>query len=77
MSVVGGFLGVLIGVLLIANQIHGPDALKVMLTASLAYPATLELSNFVVVIITISVLGILASKIASARITKSLVTSNQ
>lgn len=77
MSVVGGFLGVLIGVLLIANQIHGPDALKVMLTASLAYPATLELSNFVVVIITISVLGILASKIASTRITKSLVTSNQ
>lgn len=77
MSVVGGFLGVLIGVLLIANQIHGPDALKVMLTASLAYPATLELSNFIVVIITISVLGILASKIASARITKSLVTSNQ
>lgn len=77
MSVVGGFLGVLIGVLLIANQIHGSDALKVMLTASLAYPATLELSNFIVVIITISVLGILASKIASARITRSLVTSNQ
>jgi lipoprotein-releasing system permease protein len=74
MSVVGGFLGVLIGVLLIANQIHGPDILKVMLTPSLPYPATLSISNFAVVIITITVLGILASKIAATRITKSLVT---
>jgi len=76
MSVVGGFLGVCIGYLLIANQIHGPDALKVMLTPSLPYPATLKLSNFIVVIITITILGILASKIASTRITKTLVTAN-
>lgn len=76
MSVVGGFLGVCIGYLLIVNQIHGPDALKVMLTPSLAYPATLKSSNFIVVIITITILGILASKIASTRITKALVTAN-
>lgn len=76
MSVVGGFLGVCIGYVLIVNQIHGPDALKVMLTPSLPYPATLKLSNFIVVIITITILGILASKIASTRITKTLVTAN-
>lgn len=76
MSVVGGFLGVIIGYILIVNQIHGPDILKVMLTPSLPYPASLEVSNFIVVIITITVLGILASKIASARITKTLVTTN-
>ncbi|NQX85921.1 MAG: ABC transporter permease [Flavobacteriaceae bacterium] len=76
MTLVGGCIGVFIGVILICNQIYGPQALKIMLTPSLAYPARLSFTNFFVVIITISILGILASKIATKRITKSLVTHN-
>lgn len=45
----------------------------VPITPSLAYPMTILLENFVIVFLTISVLGIIASKIASVRITKSLI----
>ena len=45
----------------------------IMITQSLAYPVEFRLTNVLVVIITIVVLGYLASKIASARISKKLV----
>ena len=73
MSVVGGVIGILIGALFVLNQLHGPDLLKIYITPSLPYPVTLQAENFFIVFITISVLGILASKIATARITKTLV----
>jgi lipoprotein-releasing system permease protein len=47
-----------------------------MITPSLAYPVTLKFENLVIVFLTISVLGIIASKIASVRITKSLVEAH-
>lgn len=75
MTVLGSIVGVFIGFILIINQIHGPAALKVMITPSLPYPAAIEPINFFVVIITTSILGVLAAKIASSRITKKLITS--
>ncbi|WP_406685265.1 ABC transporter permease [Seonamhaeicola sp. MEBiC1930] len=73
MSIVGGFIGILLGLLLILNQHYGPDFLKIYITPTLAYPTKIKIVNLFLVFITISVLGILASKIASARITKSLI----
>lgn len=45
----------------------------IMITNSLAYPVEFRLMNVIVVIMTIIVLGFLAAKIASARISKKLV----
>lgn len=45
----------------------------IMITQSLAYPVEFRLTNVLVVILTIVILGYLASKIASARISKKLV----
>jgi lipoprotein-releasing system permease protein len=73
MSIVGGIVGILIGLLLAANQLHGPDFLKIYITPSLPYPVAIEVVNLIIVFVTISVLGIIASKIASVRITKTLV----
>lgn len=73
MSSLGGIIGVSIGFILILNQIHGPEALKVMITPSLPYPAAIKPSSFLIVIFTTFILGVIASKIASSRITKELV----
>lgn len=70
MSVVGGLIG--LGVALIITALQKAFSL-VMITPTLAYPVTIKIENFFIVFLTISVLGIIASKIASARITKSLV----
>lgn len=45
----------------------------VMITQSLAYPVEFHFSNVIIVILTIVILGFLAAKIASARISKKLV----
>jgi lipoprotein-releasing system permease protein len=45
----------------------------IMITQSLAYPVEFHLSNVLIVIFTIVVLGYLAALIASARIGKKLV----
>lgn len=45
----------------------------IMITESLAYPVEFHLNNVLIVILTIVVLGFLAAKIASARISKKLV----
>ncbi|MFV0540780.1 MAG: ABC transporter permease [Aestuariibaculum sp.] len=69
MSIVGGLIGLITGfiIVLLQQQFH-----LVMLTPSLAYPVIIKFENFVVVFLTISVLGIIASKIASVRITEKL-----
>lgn len=66
----GGFIGVLIGVLIVWSQLAF-SWLKI--TPSLAYPVKFEFINIVIVLATIIVLGIIASKIASSRINKKLV----
>ncbi|APQ17291.1 ABC transporter permease [Maribacter hydrothermalis] len=66
----GGLIGVLIGVLIVWSQLAF-SWLKI--TPSLAYPVKFEFINIVIVLATIIVLGIIASKIASSRINKKLV----
>ena len=70
MSVIGGLIG--LGVALIIAILQKAFDL-VMITPSLAYPITIKTENFLIVFFTISILGVIASKIASVRITKPLV----
>ncbi len=70
MTFLGGFIGLGIGFVIILLQ---QTFSLIMITPSLAYPVSLKTINFVIVFLTISVLGIIASKIASTRITKHLV----
>ncbi len=66
----GGIIGVALASLLIWSQLAF-GWLKI--TPSLAYPVEYQLINVVIVLATIMVLGIIASKIASSRITKKLI----
>jgi len=70
MSVLGGFIGLCIGYVIIQLQYSFS---LVMLTSSLAYPVDITFINFVIVFVTITILGIISSKIASSRITKNLI----
>ena len=72
MTVLGGIIGVVLGIIIVFLQ---QKFSLVMLTTSLPYPVTLELVNAAIVLITIIVLGVLASKIASGRISENLVKS--
>ncbi len=74
MSVFGGVVGLALGGLLIWFQ----DMFEwVMITPTLPYPVSIKAINFVLVFVTISVLGILASKLASSRITSGLILADQ
>ncbi len=73
MTIIGGLIGLILGLILVVNQIYGPNSLKIMITPSFPYPMELKLLNILIVLLTISVFGILAAKIASKRITKKLV----
>lgn len=65
----GGIIGLFLASLLIWSQLAF-GWLKI--TPSLAYPVEYKLMNVLVVLATIVVLGIIASKIASSRVTKKL-----
>lgn len=71
MTVFGGLIGLFVGYLIVQAQISFG---LVKITPSLPYPMSLKVENFLIVFITISILGILASKVASSRITKSLIS---
>jgi len=65
----GGIIGLLLASFLIWSQL-ALGWLKI--TPSLAYPVEYKLMNVLIVLATIVVLGIIASKIASSRVTKKL-----
>lgn len=65
----GGLIGVVLGSILIWSQLLF-EWLKI--TADLAYPVEYQWINVFIVLATIAVLGIIASKIASSRINKEL-----
>lgn len=69
MSIVGGLIGLVLALIITVLQ---KAFSLVMITPTLAYPVSIKLENLIIVFITISILGIIASKIASTRITKSL-----
>jgi len=70
MTIIGGAIGLLLAFIIVFLQ---KTFAFVMITPSLPYPVAIKFENFIIVFVTITVLGILASKIASVRITKSLV----
>jgi lipoprotein-releasing system permease protein len=66
----GGLFGIILGSLLIWSQeLFG----WLRITPSLAYPVEYKFINVIIVLATILVLGIIASKIASSRINKKLI----
>jgi len=72
MTVLGCIIGLLIALLIVAIQ---KTFGLVPITPSLAYPMSILLENFMIVFFTITVLGIIASKVASNRVTKKLIQS--
>jgi len=76
MSVFGGLIGLVVSTLLVLFQLYGPDNMKVMITQTLAYPVAFHAKNLVIVFLTITVLGVLASKMASVRITKNMIKTS-
>lgn len=69
LSVFGGILGLLLGIILVILQ---QQFKLVMITSTLAYPVVFSLQNVLIVLGTIISLGILASLIASSRVSKKL-----
>lgn len=69
-TALGGTIGVLLGSLLIWSQLAFA---WLKITPTLAYPVEFQVINIGIVLGTILVLGIIASKIASSRINKQLV----
>ena len=70
MTVLGGILGILIGVVAVSLQLkYG----FINITSTLPYPVRLKPINGFIVFVTISVLGIIASWIAASRVREKLV----
>jgi len=70
MSILGGSIGLILGYLVVVLQ---QQFSLVMITANFPYPVMIDLKNIFIVFITIAALGVLASKLASSRITKRLI----
>lgn len=71
-TALGGLIGVLSGSFLIVSQLMFG---WIKITPSLAYPVEYSITNVIIVISTIVILGGIASKIASSRITRKFITS--
>ena len=70
MTLISGILGVLVGLIIVSLQ---QQFNLIMLTPELPYPVQLKAINILIVLVTIFVLGFLASKVASQRINESLI----
>lgn len=70
MTILSGIVGVTIGLIIIYTQLQFE---WIMLTPDFPYPVNLKLSDVIIVMVTIFGLGIIASKLASQRITKDLI----
>ncbi len=70
LTLVGMGLGIVLGIILVLIQ---QKFELLMITESLAYPVEFQWSNLIVVTITIALLGYLAAKIASSRISKNFI----
>lgn len=72
-TTIGGLVGVFVASLLIWSQLWLG---WFRITPSLAYPVEYDMMNVGIVLATIMVLGVIASKIASSRITKKLISES-
>ena len=70
MTILSGIAGIVIGLIIIFTQLQFE---WIMLTSDFPYPVNLKLSDVIIVMGTIFGLGIIASKLASQRITKDLI----
>lgn len=70
LTVIGTLIGLFLGVVLIFIQ---QEFELFMITQNIAYPVEFRISNFIIVACTIIILGYLASKIASSRISRGFV----
>ena len=70
LSQIGLYAGLVLSLVLIAIQKYFEPF---MITPRIAYPVELRLENFLLVIVTISVLGYLAAKVAASRINQNLI----
>lgn len=68
-SIFGGIFGLILGIIVVLIQ---QQFELVMITPSLAYPVVFEIENILIVLLTIVILGFIASKIASSTVTKKL-----
>jgi lipoprotein-releasing system permease protein len=73
MTILGGLIGLVLGFIIVFLQ---QQFSLVMIIPSEPYPVVIKTINFILVLVTITILGLLASKLASQRITKNLVKSN-
>lgn len=69
MTTLGGIIGILLGILAVWAQLKFEF---INITASLPYPVKLKSINVIVVLATITILGVIASKIASGRVREKL-----
>ena len=67
MTFFGGCIGLILGLLLVVSQYYFE---WMMITVNLAYPVEITLSNVLLVLLTITLLGLVASYIASSRVKK-------
>lgn len=65
----GGIIGLLLGIIIVILQ---KQFSLIMVTPSMAYPVVFSFTNILIVLLTIMVLGFLASLIASSRVSKKL-----
>lgn len=70
MTILGGILGIILGIIAVSIQLKYSI---IYITNTLPYPAKLEVINAIIVFLTISILGIIASWIASTRVREKLV----
>lgn len=73
MTILSGIIGLILGFIIIFLQ---KQFSLVMIIPSEPYPVVIQAINFIIVLVTITTLGLLASKLASQRITKNLIKSN-
>jgi len=71
LSIFGGLLGIVIGSIIVGLQMT--FGLIAVPGTNLPYPMELRLENYLIVFVTITVLGVIASKIASSAVGKKLI----
>lgn len=69
MCVVGGIIGLFLGIIIVLLQ---QKFKLIMITQNLAYPVVFSVKNVAIVMLTITILGFLASYIASSRVSKDI-----
>ena len=69
MTVFGGIIGLILGIIIVLLQQHFE---LIMITPTLAYPVVFSFENILIVLATILPLGLIASLIASSRVSKKL-----